>query len=212
MIVDTPPIECYVKKSHLSGQPNFTKEDETVFGVLVGIRFVRNRAPLYIVYLPTLGAVYDKVDQNAIFNKPNLDFEGELLLEDVGWWDTISTNWQLIELKFFKNYDVEMLTRNKDSRIGTYLFTCDPQEPQHGNDYGESEIWHEHKTKTYFFDRMTGVLCCTPNNKMRIWSSSLTPEQPEDPSFLRVYHEIPGRITHEEKVFLGNDGKFFYGE
>jgi hypothetical protein len=48
MIVSTPYIECYVKKSFLSGKPNYGK-DETIFGVLQGIRFVRARAPLFLV-------------------------------------------------------------------------------------------------------------------------------------------------------------------
>ena len=33
MIVSTPYTECYVKKSFLSGDPNYGK-DETIFGVL----------------------------------------------------------------------------------------------------------------------------------------------------------------------------------
>ena len=68
MIVSTPYTECYIKKSFLAGKPNYGK-DETVFGVLYAIRFIRARAPLYIVYLPSMGALYDKVDQCAIFNR-----------------------------------------------------------------------------------------------------------------------------------------------
>ena len=48
MIVSTPYTECYVKKSFLSGDPNYGK-DETIFGVLQAIRFIRARAPLYMV-------------------------------------------------------------------------------------------------------------------------------------------------------------------
>ena len=68
MIVSTPYVECYVKKSFLSGQPIFRK-DETIFGVIKAIRFIRNRAPLFIVYFPSIGALYDKVDQCSIFIK-----------------------------------------------------------------------------------------------------------------------------------------------
>ena len=41
MIVDTPIIECYVRKSHLSGAPSFSKDDKLIFAILMGIRFVR---------------------------------------------------------------------------------------------------------------------------------------------------------------------------
>jgi hypothetical protein len=210
MIINTPPIECYVKKSHISGEPKFSKEDEMVFGVLFAIRFVRNRAPLYIVYLPSVGAIYDKVNQNAIFDRPILDFEEDIILPDVAWWDSMSSNWQLIELRYLKNTEIEMVTRTGKTRKGLYLFTCDPMEPEEGTDYGESEIWHEHKTKTYFFDKETGVLCCTPNNKMRVWSSSLSGNKKEDPSFLKVYKETPNQMSHENDTYLGDSDKYIY--
>ena len=212
MIVSTPVVECYVKKSHLSGRPSNTAEDEMVFGVLVGIRFILRRSPLFIVYIPSVGAVYDKVNQNAIFNKPELDFEGTIDLDDVAWWDCLSKDWQLIEIPYFKYAEIEMTTRNKEQRQGVYLFTCDPQDSGQNNDYGESEIWHEHKTKTFFFDYQTGALCCTPNNKMRIWSSSLTPDDKDKGDWLRVYKETPEQMSHENYVWLGDDENFYYGE
>ena len=43
MIVSTPYTECYVKKSFLSGNPNYGK-DETIFGVLHAIRFIRGKS------------------------------------------------------------------------------------------------------------------------------------------------------------------------
>lgn len=211
MIVDTPPIECYVRKSHISGQPRFDSQDEMIFCVLIGIRFIRNRAPLFIVYIPSVGAVYDKINQNALFNKQALDFNGTIELDDVAWWDCLSTEWQLIEMKYLKYSEIEMVTRNREERKGIYLFTCDPQEPQHGTDYGESEVWHEHKTKTFFFDYSTGVLCCTPNNKMRMWSSSLSPKDRDNGSWLRVYKETPDLMSHEENQFLGDTDRFDYG-
>jgi len=211
MIVDTPPIECYVRKSHLSGQPRYDDQDEMIFGILFGIRFIRNRSPLFLVYLPSVGAVYDKVNQNAIFNKDELDFNGTLELDDVAWWDCLSDNWQLIELKLLKYAEIEMITRNNAEMKGIYLFTCDPQEPQHGNDYGEAETWHEHKTKTFFFDYETGVLCCTPNNKMKVWSSSYSNKEKDDGSWLRVYKETPEQMSHEGEQFLGDTDRFDYG-
>ena len=63
-----------------------------------------------------------------------------------------------------------------------------------------------------FFDYETGVLCCTPNNKMRVWSSSLTPKQRDDGSWLRVYRDEPELMSHEENQFLGDTERFDYGE
>jgi len=113
MIVSTPYTECYVKKSFLSGNPNYGK-DETIFGVLYGIRFVRGRAPLYIVYLPSMGAMYDKVDQCAIFNRSQAP-EKEIRMNDVAWWDCISDYWQLTQLQGIRHMDVQL--QNKKGHI-----------------------------------------------------------------------------------------------
>lgn len=210
MIVNTPYIECYVKKSFLKGERNYKSNDEMVFGILVGIRFIFNRNPLFIVYLPSIGAVYDKVDQNAIFNKEKLNYEGEIHLNDIAWWDSISSHWQLIQLKFFKLSEVEMVSRTNQFRKGKYLFTCDPYPDPEYNDYSQSEIWHEHKTKTFFFDNETGVLCCTPNNKMRIWNSSLSPNEKDDGKWLRVYRDNYNNISSEDNKFMGGEEDFLY--
>tara|TARA_R110002020_G_scaffold5069_2_gene21514 strand:+ start:885 stop:1523 length:639 start_codon:yes stop_codon:yes gene_type:complete len=204
MIVSTPYIECYVKKSFLSGSPIYGR-DETVFGIIKGIRFVRSRAPLFMVWFPSLGALYDKVDQCSIFSMEITPTE-DVKMEDVGWWDCLSDNFQLIEIAGLKNVEVEMFSRTKKMLKGDYLFTCDPQEPVYGNDYGQSEVWHEHKTKNYFFDKTTGVLCCGPNNKMRFLDSSLCPPKLDDPSWLKVYKDSdePGRMTHEKLFSYGN--------
>ena len=198
MIVSTPYTECYVKKSFLSGDPNYGK-DETIFGVLQAIRFIRGRAPLYLVYLPSMGAFYDKVDQCAIFNReevPNFSIK----MSDVAWWDSLSDYWQLTQIQGLRGMDLEMFNRRSKKLTGNYLWTCDPQRPREGNDYGQAEAWHEHKTKTYFFDDNTGVLCCGPNNKMRFLDNSLSPKELENPYWLRVYKDSdePERISHED--------------
>lgn len=198
MIVSTPYTEVYVKKSFLSGSPNYGK-DEAIFGVLYAIRFIRSRAPLYIVFFPSLGALYDKVDQCAIFNRPEVP-ERQIRMNDVGWWDSLSDYWQLTQIQGLRGMDVEMYGRNRNKMEGVYLWTCDPQRPREVNDYSQSETWHEHKTKTYFFDKETGVLCCGPNNKMRFLDNSLCPKKFESPHWLKVYKDSdsPQRTTHEK--------------
>lgn len=209
MIVSTPYTECYVKHSFLSDKPNYGK-DETEFGIIIGIRFSRARAPLFIVFFPDSGGVYDKVDQCAIFNNKETP-EQEIKMSDVAWWDSLSDRWQLIQIEFLKNFDIQMFTRSNQTMRGKYLWTCDPQRPIGFNDYGQSEIWHEHKTKTFFFDETTGVLCCTPNNKMRVTDSSLTPKELKTPDW-KVYKDSydPSRTSHETNLFLGESENFNY--
>ncbi len=211
MIVSTPYTECYVKKSFLSGNPVYGK-DETVFGVLYGIRFVRARAPLFIVFLPSMGALYDKIDQCAIFNREETP-DRIIRMNDVAWWDCISDYWQLTQIQGLRGMDVEMFNRKGHKWEGDYLWTCDPQRPRDVTDYGQSEVWHEHKTKTFFFDDHTGALICGPNNKMRFLDSSLCPEELEIPYWMKVYKDSdePDRITHEKLFTYGdNEDKWDY--
>lgn len=210
MLVSTPYIECFVKKSFLSGNPNYGK-DETIFGILTAIRFIRNRAPLYFVYFPSLGALYDKVDQCAIFKK-EITPDTEIRMEDVGWWDCISNNFQLIEISFLKNREIVMYSRTGKQFKGDYLFTCDPHESVLGNDLGQAEVWHEHKTKNYFFDNKTGALCCGPNNKVRFLDSSLCPKEFDSPKWLKVYRDSDSirRASHENDLKLGDTDEWDY--
>lgn len=211
MIVSTPYTECYVKKSFLSGNPVYGK-DETVFGVLYGIRFVRARAPLFIVFLPSMGALYDKIDQCAIFNREETP-DRIIRMNDVAWWDCISDYWQLTQIQGIRRMNVEMFNRKGHKWEGDYLWTCDPQRPRDTIDYGQSETWHEHKTKTFFFDNHSGALICGPNNKMRFLDSSLCPEELEVPYWMKVYKDSdsPERISHEnESKKLGDTDRWDY--
>ena len=209
MIVSTPYIECYVKKSFLDGTYDKRKR-ETVFGVLTGIRFIKGQAPMFIVYLPSIGALYDKVDQCAIFNKP----EPTVALDngDVAWWDSISNNWQLTSIKFLERLNIiGYMNGNIPKMTGNYLFTCDPL-PEVDVDYGQSTVWHEHKTKTFAFDYETGVLFCVPNNKMRVLNQSLSHDPFEDPSWLKVYKPDVDMRTHETRGFFGESTNFDYSK
>ena len=210
MIVSTPYTEVYVKKSFLAGAPKYT-QDETVFGVLVGIRFITNRAPLYLVWFPEIGALYDKVDQCAIFIREKTP-EHAVTMADVGWWDCISDYWQLVQLAVLEDCPVTMMSRTGRALKGSYLWSCDPQKRPGTATFGQSRMWHEHKTKNYFFDQQTGVLCCGPNNKMRFVSSSLSPSELADPRWLRVYHDVdnPSRQTHEDFGFFGDSESWDY--
>lgn len=209
-LISTPHTEVYVKRSFLSGAPKYG-QDETIHGVLVGIRFVFNRAPLYVVWFPSTGAVYDKVDQCAIFDRPKTP-EELITMDDVGWWDCLSHHWQLVQIKAFTRCAVTLKARTGRKTEGTYLWTCDPQGDPERTDLTGAQVWHEHKTKNYFFDEKTGVLCCGPNNKMRFISSSLSPHPLEDAKWLRVYKDSdsPQRVTHEWNGFFGRSVSWDY--
>lgn len=126
---------------------------------------------------------------------------------------SISDYWQLTQIQGLRGMDVEMFNRKGHKWEGDYLWTCDPQRPRDTTDYGQSETWHEHKTKTFFFDDHTGALICGPNNKMRFLDSSLCPEELEIPYWMKVYKDSdsPQRISHEnESKKLGDTDRWDY--
>ena len=159
-----------------------------------------------------MGALYDKIDQCAIFNREETP-DRIIRMNDVAWWDCISDYWQLTQIQGLRGMDVEMFNRKGHKWEGNYLWTCDPQRPRDVTDYGQSEVWHEHKTKTFFFDDHTGALICGPNNKMRFLDSSLCPEELEIPYWMKVYKDSdsPQRISHEnESKKLGDTDRWDY--
>ena len=202
-----PYINVWVKKSFLTGPENFKfDQDETIPGILVGIKTVFRSPPLFEVYLPEYGACYDKTLQCAIFNKEETPKE-KIELPDVAWWDCISEDIQVYEKTLFRNGFVRMQNKRKRWFEGAYLFTVDflPTHSTRGVDLSEAIVWSEHKQKNFFFDDETGALVCGPNNKMRYICESLCPAEFKRP-FFKVFE---GRDwSHEvEEIFFGGSGK-----
>jgi len=57
-------------------------------------------------------------------------------------------------------------------------------------------------------------LVCVPNNKMRIYDSSLTPETLASPHWLKVYKDSysPTRTSHEQEGYFGDSDNFDYSK
>ena len=210
MIYQSLPYKnVYVKKSFLMGPKNFNYgKDETVAGVLVGVKTVFRGALLFEVYFPEYQACYDKILQCAIFESqetPNIS----LSLPDVGWWDCISGDIQVYEKSLFKNGRVKMQNKRGDWFDGKYLWTID-FEPPHGNvgiDLSEAQCWSEHKQANFLFDSVTGALVCGPNNKMRYICESLCKSEPKQP-FFKVFSG--DNWSYEDQGnFFGNSGDNF---
>ena len=79
--------------------------------------------------------------------------------------------------------DFEVYTRNYESLKGKYLFTLDNF---HDNpdvvDTNVSENPQEHKSHNCIALE-NGQFCLYPNNRMRIYDLSITPETPKTPDF-----------------------------
>lgn len=190
MNVNLPYTECWVKKTFLQGPSNFrTGKDETVFAILMSMKAIRDHAPLFEVFLPEYGACYDKVLQAGIFKNEETPNE-DVTMFDVAYWDCLSSNAELHVKPIQLNVSMESQTGKKYS--GDYLWTIDWREDE--TRLGTSQVWNEHKQKNFFFDKRTGALCCGPNNKMRWFDKSLSPNELKRP-FFRVFEK---EHTHEK--------------
>jgi len=212
MYVNLPSYtHVWVKQSFLQGPQEFleTKDANMLEAYLVGMRCTTYEPPLYEVYVPQYNACYDKVMQNAIFNKPESP-DKAITLKQVAWWDCISDNPVLYRKQMMTNCRVTMQNRCNETMEGTYLFTVDYNRPydQSAVHHNESKFWQEHKSTNYFFDNNTGVLCCGPNNKMRWFHSSLGTNNTERPPF-NVFNP-PKDFSHEDKYKLGYSSAFDY--
>ena len=141
-----PYTPVWVKKSFLEGPENFNYgKDETIGGILVGMKAVFRAPPLFEVYLPEYGACYDKTLQCAIFNKEETPVEN-IELPDVAWWDCISEDIQVYEKTLFRNGLVRMQNKRKRWFEGTYMFTVDfcTTHPGRGVDLRVAGVRREH--------------------------------------------------------------------
>lgn len=211
MYLNLPYTKVYVKQSFLQGSSNFilTKDSNMLEAYLVGVRVTNYQPPLFEVFIPKYNACYDKVMQNAIFNKAESP-DKKICLEYVAWWDCISSNLEGYKKHMLTNSFVTMINRQGVTLEGDYLFTLDFMPPRDPSAIHESEsiYWAEHKQKNFFFDDDTGVLCCGPNNKIRWHHSSLATSNPERPPF-KVF-DPPEDFSHEGTMRLGDNDNFDY--
>lgn len=211
MYLNLPYTKVWVKQSFLQGPENFKTgyDPHMLEAYLIGVRATPYEPPLYEVYIPKYNACYDKVLQNAIFDRDESSQE-EIELTYVAWWDCISDNIFLYRKNLMTNCHVSMQNRHSKQVEGRYMFTIDFNNPYHQSavHMAESKFWQEHKSTHYFFDEKTGVLCCGPNNKMRWFHSSLGTKNTERPPF-QVFNP-PEHFSHEIKKNVEYSNEFDY--
>ena len=98
---------------------------------------------------------------------------------------------------------VEVYTRDFGNQTGTYICTLDNFHADvDAVDYSTSEQPAEHKSHN-LLELDNGQFCLYPNNRMRIYDNSITPETPKVPDFKvsTVYYQVenghdPVSYTH----------------
>ncbi len=104
--------------------------------------------------------------------------------------------------------DFEVLTRDFGIVKGTYICTLDNYHNQPDViDYSTSETPEEHKSFN-LLQLENGQYCLYPNNRMRIYDNSLTPEKPKIPDF--KVSKVEYQVENGNNTRLGDTDEYFW--
>lgn len=180
LIVNLPPQKVWVRKEYLCDlQDGY---GEFVEGVWITAKSMPGRSFYFETYLPEYGALYDKLPISAFVSSPKTP-DPDLDLTNLQFWDCMSYGVVCVSKKHISELHFEVRTRNFGSLTGEYVFSLDNYHPYNDKiDCGTSELPEEHKSHNCILLE-NGQFVLYPNNRMRLYSPSRTPEQVRTPDF-----------------------------
>ena len=180
LICNLPAERVYVRKEYL--QDHQSGHGEFVEGVWVSAKSIPGRAFYFETYLPQYGAIYDKLPISAFVRTPNTP-DPDLDLPNLQFWNCMDYGVTCMNKGFISSMDAEIFSRDHGFIKGQYLFTLDNY---HANpdtvDNNVSEVPQEHKSHNCI-ELENGQFALYPNNRMRLYDLSITPEKPLMPDF-----------------------------
>jgi hypothetical protein len=180
LICNLPAERVYVRKEYL--QDHQSGHGEFVEGVWVSAKSIPGRAFYFETYLPQYGAIFDKLPISAFVRTPNTP-DPDLDLPNLQFWNCMDYGVACMNKGFISSMDAEVFSRDHGFIKGQYLFTLDNY---HANpdvvDNNVSEVPQEHKSHNCI-ELENGQFALYPNNRMRLYDLSITPEKPLMPDF-----------------------------
>ena len=205
LICNLPAEKVWVRREYLRDLQD--GHGEFVEGVWITAKSIAGRAFYFETYLPQYGAMFDKLPISAFLSKPvtpKLDMD----LPNLQFWNCMDYNVTAIHKQFIGSMDFEVLTRDFGVVKGIYICTLDNY---HNSpdiiDYSTSEIPEEHKSFN-LLQLDNGQYCLYPNNRMRIYDNSLTPEKPKMPDF-KVSTDVY-QVENGNNTRLGDTDEYFW--
>ena len=126
--------------------------------------------------------MFDKLPISAFVRAPKTP-EPDMSLENLQFWNCMDYGVACMNKGFISSMDCELRTRDHGLVRGQYLFTLDNY---HANpdvvDNNVSEVPQEHKSHNCVALE-NGQFALYPNNRMRLYDLSITPEEPKVPDF-----------------------------
>jgi len=206
LICNLPAISVWVRKEYL--RDHVDGHGEFVKGVWVSCKSLPGRAFYFETYLPEYAAMFDKLPISAFCSEPETP-EPDLALHNLQFWNCMDYNVTCIQKQFVGSMSYEILTRDSDVIKGSYIATLDNY---HGDidtvDFSTSETPEEHKSHN-LLELENGQYCLYPNNRMRIYDNSLTPEKPLKPDFKvsTMYYQVE---NNNKLGRFGDSDEYFY--
>jgi len=180
LICNLPAEKVWVRKEYLRDHKD--GHGEFVEGVWVSAKSIPGRAFYFETYLPEYGAMFDKLPISAFVRAPKAP-DPDMTLENLQFWNCMDYGVVAINKGFVSSMDCEVYTRDHGFIKGQYLFTLDNY---HANpdvvDNNVSEVPQEHKSHNCIALE-NGQFALYPNNRMRLYDLSITPEMPKKPDF-----------------------------
>jgi hypothetical protein len=205
LICNLPAEKVWVRREYLRDLQD--GHGEFVEGVWITAKSIAGRAFYFETYLPEYGAMFDKLPISAFLSKP-VTPELDMNLPNLQFWNCMDYNVTAIYKQFIGSMDFEVLTRDFGIVKGTYVCTLDNYHNQPDViDYSTSEIPEEHKSFN-LLQLDNGQYCLYPNNRMRIYDNSLTPEKPKMPDF--KVSTVEYQVENGNNTRLGDTDEYFW--
>ena len=205
LVVNLPSIDVWVRKEYLrDGEDG---HGEFVKGVWITAKSIPGRAFYFETYLPDYGALYDKLPISAFTSEPQTPTP-DMDLYNLQFWNCMDYGVVAVSKQFIGSMDFEVYTRDHGILKGSYVCTLDNyHENINTIDYSTSEKPAEHKSNN-IIELENGQFCLYPNNRMRVYDNSLTPDKPLQPDF-KVSTEIY-QVENGQKFRLGDTDEYFW--
>ena len=180
LITNLPATKVWVRKEYLRDLKD--GHGEFVEGVWVSAKSIPGRAFYFETYLPEYAAMFDKLPISAFVSSPETP-EVDMDLPNLQFWNCMDYGVRAIVKQHVSTMDFEVYTRNYGFLKGKYLFTLDNYHVDPDViDTNVSEVPDEHKSHNCILLE-NGQFCLYPNNRMRVFDLSITPETPKNPDF-----------------------------
>ena len=180
LICNLPSIEVWVRKEYLTDHQS--GHGEFVKGVWVSCKSIPGRAFYFETYLPDYAAMFDKLPISAFLSSPEIP-DPDMELHNLQFWNCMDYGVTAVQKQFVGSMHFELYTRDYGTQSGTYICTLDNyHQDVDAVDYSTSENPAEHKSHN-LIELDNGQFALYPNNRCRIYDTSMTPDPVKRPDF-----------------------------